>query len=144
MKKIIALILAFACIFIIPVSANAISLDDGIESLREEFVYGIGPMKGEFSIDYRYYSPVKENDDTKYPLVVWLHGLGDGEYEGKQIERSEIAYWASDEFQSRFSSAGGAFIMAARSREELGVCWTKETIEPLRATIDDFIDKTIS
>ncbi len=141
MKKFIALILAFVCIFIVPVSANAVSLDSGIEDLREEFVYGIGPLRNNISIDYRYFSPVKENDDTKYPLVIWLHGLSDGQYEGKQIETSEIAYWASDEFQSRFAPAGGAFIMAARSREELNICWTNETIEPLRAAIDNFIAK---
>ena len=141
MKKIIALLLAIACSFIIPFSAGAVSLNDGLETINAQFQKGEGPVVGDLSIDYRYYSPVKENDTTKYPLVVWLHGLGDGEYEGRPLERSQIGYWASDEFQSRFSSAGGAFIMVARSREELDICWTNETIEPLKCAIDDFIAK---
>ncbi|MBP3330088.1 MAG: alpha/beta hydrolase fold domain-containing protein [Clostridia bacterium] len=142
MKKFIALLLVFACIFVIPVSASAVSLEDGLEAINNSFEKGEGPVAGDFSIDYRYYSPVKdEADAAKYPLVVWLHGLGDGEYEGKPLEKSQIGYWASDEFQSRFSPAGGAFIMVARSREELGVCWTNKTIEPLRSAIDDFISQ---
>ena len=139
MKKIIALLLVFACIFIIPMSAGAVSIEDGLETINSEFQKGEGPIIGKFSIDYRYYSPVKENDNTKYPLVIWLHGITDGEYEGKPLEKSQIGYWASEEMQSRFSPAGGAFIMVARSREELGVCWTNETIEPLRGAINDFV-----
>lgn len=139
MKKIIAIILALACLLAFPVSASATSIDDGLDTLKAEFVKGEGPVVGRFSIDYRYFSPVGKNDTTKYPLVIWLHGLSDGASEGLQIEKSDIAYWASDEFQARFKPAGGAFVLAARSREELGVCWTNETIEPLRAAIDDFI-----
>lgn len=138
MKKIIALFLALACMLIIPVSASAVSINDGLEAIQSEFQKGEGPVVDRFSIDYRYFSPVKENDTQKYPLVIWLHGLSDGAYEGKPLEASQIGFWASDEFQSRFS-AGGAFVMVARSREELGVCWTNETIEPLRSAIDDFI-----
>lgn len=141
MKKFISLILVLACMLIFPVSTNALSVDNGIEALQENFIFGEGPQEDGFSIDYRYFSPVKENDATKYPLVIWLHGLGDGSDDGVQIEKSEIAYWASDEFQSRFKNAGGAFVLAARSREELGHTWTNEMIEPLRAAIDDFISK---
>lgn len=139
MKKIIAFILALSFILVLPVSANALSLDDGIDALKEEFIFGEGPEENGFSIDYRYFSPVEKNDKTKYPLVIWLHGLGDGSKDGVQVNKSEIAFWASDEFQSRFSNAGGAFVIAARSREELGHTWTNEMVEPLRAAIDDFI-----
>ena len=138
MKRFMSILLAFTFILIIPISAGAVSIDDGLEAIQAEFQKGEGPVDGRFSVDYRYYSPVKENDTTKYPLVVWLHGLSDGAYEGKPLEASQIGFWASDEFQSRFS-AGGAYVMVARSREELGVCWTNETIEPLRSAIDDFI-----
>ncbi len=141
MKKIIALILALTCLLIFPTSTSALSINDGIEELKNEFVFGEGPEEEGFSIDYRYFSPVKEKDKTKYPLVIWLHGLSDGSSEGKQIEKSDIAFWASDEFQSRFKDSGGAFVLAARSREELGHTWTNQMIEPLRAAIDDFIAK---
>ncbi len=140
MKKIIAFILALSFILVLPVSASALSIDDGIDALKEEFVFGEGPKEDGFSIDYRYFSPAEENDRTKYPLVIWLHGLGDGSKDGVQVNKSEIAFWASDEFQSRFKDAGGAFVIAARSREESGHTWTNQMVEPLRAAIDDFIE----
>ena len=141
MKKIISVILALTCIFSLCTSAGAVSFDSGIEALRAEFIAGEGPVEGDYSIDYSYFSPVKENDTTKYPLVIWLHGMGDGSEVGRPVQRSNVAYWASDEFQARFKPAGGAFILAARSREEDGHFWSDDMLEPLRAAIDDFIAK---
>ncbi|MBQ8575905.1 MAG: prolyl oligopeptidase family serine peptidase [Clostridia bacterium] len=138
-KRLVAVILTLMFVMSLPVSVSALSLQDGLDSLKAQFIAGEGPVVDDYSVDYRYFSPVKENDSTKYPLVVWLHGMGDGSEEGKQVEKSEIAYWASDEFQARFTSAGGAFILAARSREENGKFWDNDLIEPLRAAIDEFI-----
>lgn len=138
-KKLAAIILA--CLFLFPLSANALSVNGGVEPLKTLFEQGEGPVTNGYSVDYSYYSPVQENDATKYPLVVWLHGMGDGSEPGKPVEKSNIAYWASDEFQARFKETGGAFILAARSREEDGFYWSNEMIEPLRAAIDDFIVK---
>ena len=144
MKKIrsfIAIIVAVITVFTCMVNAYAMPLDRGIEELKKQFVFGEGPKAGDYSVDYRYYSPVKENDNKKYPLVVWLHGMGDGSSEGAQVMKSNIAYWASDEFQSRFAPSEGAFILCARSREEDNIFWGNSMIEPLRAAIDDFIVK---
>ena len=138
-KKLTALFLAMICLLSCSVCAGALSIDGDIEALKAQFEAGEGPVRGKYSVDYRYYSPVKENDSTKYPLVVWLHGMGDGASEGLQVKKSNIAYWSSDEFQTRFTPAGGAFIFAARSREENGIFWSNEMIEPLRAAIDEFI-----
>ncbi len=140
-KKTVALILAVVCVFSCCLSAGALSIEGGIEPIKEQFVFGEGPEVDGWSVDYRYFSPVKANDSTKYPLVVWLHGMGDGKEDGVQVKKSNIAYWASDEFQARFDPAGGAFILAARSREEKGKYWSNELLEPLRAAIDDFIAK---
>ncbi len=142
MKKLIkttALILSL--IMLISVSAGAASISGGIDTLRSEFKAGEGPVAGKYSVDYSYFSPVKKNDTAKYPLVVWLHGMGDGSEKGKPVEKSNIAFWASDEFQSRFKPSGGAFILAARSREENNIFWDNSMLEPLRAAIDDFIAK---
>ncbi len=141
MKRLIAFILALACLASFPLSSNALSLNGGIEPLKAEFKAGEGPVTGDYSVDYRYFSPVKENDTQKYPLVLWLHGMGDGAEEGRQVEKSNIAYWASDEFQARFQPSGGAFIIAARSREEDNIFWSNEMLEPLKAAVDDFIAK---
>ena len=125
-KKAIAFILAVMLIAVYPAGAGALSLEGGIEPIKEQFVFGEGPVAGEYSVDYRYFSPVGKNDTEKYPLVIWLHGMGDGAEEGAQVRKSNIAYWASDEFQSRFEPAGGAFIFAARSKEEDNIFWSHE------------------
>ncbi len=139
-KKLTAIILSVLMIFSafsFCVSAES----ESIEELQKQFRYGVGPERNGYRIDYRYYSPVGKRDNTEYPLVIWLHGMGDGSYEGKQIESSDIARWASDEFQSRFKGSKGAFILAARSVEEADLYWTDNLISPLRAAIDDFIEE---
>lgn len=146
MKKILALILSALMIMSINcvvVSAEeetkALPLSAGLEELQEQFEYGEGPETNGYTIDYRYYSPVKENDETKYPLVIWLHGMSEGTPEGKQIRQNNIAYWTSAEFQARFTGTEGAFIMAPRSLEEKLIFWDDTMIFPLRAAIDSFI-----
>ncbi len=140
-KKLVALILSLSIFLGISVSSNALSVEGGIEPLKNQFVAAEGPAVDGYSVDYSYFSPVEENDAAKYPLVVWLHGMGDGAEPGLQVKKSNIAYWASDEFQARFKPSGGAFILAARSREEDNIFWSNEMIEPLKAAIDDFIAK---
>ncbi|MBQ8783479.1 MAG: prolyl oligopeptidase family serine peptidase [Clostridia bacterium] len=141
MKKLLSLFMAVVILTLSCIGVTAISLNDGLDALKAQFLPGEGPAVNGYSVDYRYFSPVKQSDSTKYPIVIWLHGLGEGGEEGAQIKKNNIAYWASDEFQSRFAPAGGAFIIAARSREEMGITWENCTIEPLRAAIDDFIAK---
>lgn len=139
LSKILAAVLA--AVMLLSVSVSAANLSDSKDSLVEKFVAGEGPTVGNYSVDYRYFSPVKENDTTKYPLVIWLHGMGEGGEEGAQIQKNNIAYWASEEMQARFDPAGGAFILAARSREEKGLFWDNALVEPLKAAIDEFISE---
>ena len=139
MKRFISLLLVFVMILCSGVSALAMGRQEGLESLQTQFTYGEGPEVNGYKLDYRYFSPVKENDSVKYPLVVWLHGMGEGAYEGKQVINNNIAYWTSDEFQARFENAGGAFIIAPRSPEEDRMYWEDSLIEVVRATIDAFI-----
>lgn len=141
MKKCLSFLLALICLFTAASGALAVDLKPEFETLKAQFVAGEGPVAGDYSVDYRYFSPVGENDSTKYPLVIWLHGMGEGGEEGAQIQKNNIAYWASDEFQSRFQPAGGAFILAARSREEDSNTWENSILLALRAAIDDFIAK---
>ncbi len=120
---------------------ETLPLSAGIDALCEQFEKGVGPETDGYTVDYRFFSPVKENDSTKYPLVIWLHGMGDGDYEGLQVTAQEVALWSSAEFQSRFKESGGAFILAPRSIEEQELYWDDCLIYPLRATIDSFIAK---
>ena len=146
MKKVLSLLLALimvfcACTTAFACKAGNTTYDDNLEELQEQFLPGKSPETDGYTIDYRYFSPVKESDNTKYPLVIWLHGMGDGAYEGKQAVASDIAFWTSDDFQSRFKGSEGAFILAPRSLEENNIYWSNDLIYPLRATIDDFIAK---
>ncbi|MBQ4349070.1 MAG: prolyl oligopeptidase family serine peptidase [Clostridia bacterium] len=135
---------AFICTLLIIFSAFSISAlgaepySSGLKVLKTQFKEGEGPETEGISIDYLYFSPAGENDTAKYPLVIWLHGMWDGSYSGRQIKNNGIGYWTSAEFQSRFYG-GGAFIMAPRSPEEKLNYWEDNTVYPLRAAIDSFI-----
>lgn len=119
---------------------EALPTSAGIEALRDEFDGDVAPRAEGFALDYTYYSPVGEEDDTKYPLVIFLHGIGHGDYVGSQLADSDMPYWASSELQSRFTS-GGAFVLLPRCPENMLVFWSTSMIEPLRSVIDDFITK---
>lgn len=136
MKKTISVLLSvlvlFSCIGA-SFSVGAISESKGLDALRAQF------QSGEASLDYVYYSPVKENDSTKYPLVVLVHGNGSGDYPGHQLDNCDIAYWASDEYQARFQNAGGAYLLLPRCQTGYKVAWDDTYISPLKKTIDAFI-----
>ena len=144
MKKLLSIILAVvmlltACTPVLACKVGNTTYDDNLEELQAQFVPGKGPETNGYTIDYSYFSPVEDGDTTKYPLVIWLHGMGDGAYEGKQVTASDIAFWTSEDFQSRFKGSEGAFIFAPRSPEEDNIYWSDDLIFPLRAAIDDFI-----
>lgn len=138
-KKFTAVFLSVLMLFSFCAFSVSAADESDIDALLEKFVFGKGPEVNGYAIDYRYFSPVKEGDGTQYPLVIWLHGMGDGAYDGKQVESSNIALWASEEYQLRFKESEGAFILAARSVEEQGLFWSDDLIHPLRAAIDAFI-----
>lgn len=142
MKKVLSILLSVLIMASCMIPAFAVSISEGTGALNNQFEKGVGPKVNGLEIDYRAFSPVKENDTAKYPLVVWLHGMGNGSSEGVQITASNIGYWTSEEFQARFTN-GGAFIFVPRSNELKGVCWNNNTTEPLKAAIDDFIAKNI-
>lgn len=147
MKKVLAILIA-VCLFVLPLTASssaagrkpALRASAGIQALRDEFDQDVAPKAGGHALDYAYYSPVGRNDDTKYPLVIFLHGIGHADYEGAQLDDSDFPYWASSELQSRFDE-GGAFILLPRAPEHKLIYWGETLIESLRAVIDDVIAK---
>jgi len=142
-KKILSLALSLLMLMgicsLASFAKEPLSLSAGLDELEKQFEPGQGPEAEGYAIDYRYFSPVKENDTAEYPLVVWLHGMGDGADEGRQVSAQQVALWSSAEYQSRFKDTGGAFIIAPRSLEEKELYWDDCLIYPLRAAIDDFI-----
>lgn len=144
MKKIISILLA-ALITALSFSfysfaepKRPLPVSAGIETLRNQFEPAVAPETNGYALDYEYYSPVGKNDTTKYPIVIFLHGIGHGEYEGSQVDDSGMPYWSSAELQARFSD-GGAFIVLPRAPEEKNEFWGESFLEPLRVLIDDFI-----
>ena len=127
-------VLAFAS------SKDALPVSSGIEALRNEFFIDTAPSADGYALDYALYSPAGANDNGKYPLVIFLHGIGHGDYVGSQLDDSDFPYWASSELQSRFTE-GGAFILLPRAPEQKLVYWSKSLVPALRSVIDDVIEK---
>ncbi len=96
-------------------------------------------LQGDVPLDYSYYSPVQENDSTKYPLVVWLHGYSYGGFPGDEILSSSIAGWATQELQDRFDETGGAFVLVPRAPEDHGLYWSEDLTDTVMDLILDFI-----
>lgn len=141
MKKFLCLLLSLVMAFSCCVLASADEAQAQVDMLKTLFTAGQGPRVNGYAIDYVSYSPVKsEADGEKYPLVIWLHGMGEGAEPGAQIEQNNFPLWASEELQSRFKGTGGAYLLAARSVEEEGLYWSNELIIPLKAAIDSFIE----
>ena len=134
----ILLMLTFLTLPSLASTKAALPTSAGIGALRGQFQSGKAPKTDGFALDYEYYSPVGDNDTNKYPLVIFLHGIGHGESVGSQLRDSDMPYWASSELQSRFTD-GGAFILLPRAPENLNMFWGESLIDPLRALIDDFI-----
>lgn len=135
MKKLLVLILSLLMLCA-PLTAGAVSYFDGTTALNAQFVNGT--FNG---YDYVSFSPVKANDSTKYPLLVWLHGMRSGTYARQQLSWYEFSNWASDEYQARFQNAGGCFLLAPRAAKSMNNSWDEEPAADLKALIDDYISK---
>lgn len=138
MKKLIAVMLAVLMLFPMAFSAFAVSLSEGNSALNAQMLDG---KDGSSDIDYVYFSPVKgEDDGTKYPLLVWLHGMRSGQTARAQLQWYEFSNWASDEYQARFANAGGCFLFAPRANNSSNN-WDSTDCAKLKKTIDNFVSR---
>lgn len=115
-------------------SASAETLSIGNDVLDSWFLDGECP--GE--LDYVYYEP-ETQDNTKYPLMIWLHGAKSGDTPRAQLDWYRFSNWASPEYQARFKNAGGAFLLAPRSSKDITHNWYETGCSSLKKTIDYFI-----
>ncbi len=148
-KKIVSVLMAL-CLLIIPLALNAnaadktrkaLPLSAGLAQLRNQFENGVADDAYGYALDYCYYSPAGENDKEKYPVVIYLHGIGHGSYVGSQLADSTMATWASAELQERWTDTGGAYILLPRCPEDEMQYWSKSLVNPLRNLIDCFIEE---
>lgn len=149
MKKAFSVFMAL-CLFLVPMIMNvgaadqtkkALPLSAGLEALRGQFESGVADECDGYALDYCYYSPAGKNDKEKYPVVIYLHGIGHGSYVGSQLDDSTMATWASAELQSRWTDTGGAYIILPRCPENEMQYWNESFIDPLRTLIDCFIEE---
>lgn len=145
-KRILSAVLCLALIFMLcflPFTAFGVSIKSGTDDLRKHFKRGEGPGVGNLSIDYSYYSPMRSGSDrTTYPLVVILAGQGEHKNKGDELKMNEFCTWSADEYQKRFATSGGAYIMLARAREEKNLSWNASSlVEPLAAAVKDFAER---
>lgn len=135
-KRVVSLLLCIILLlgmFCMP--ASALSKSAGLKALQGLFTDGNG-----FNFDYVLYSPVKsENDKTKYPLIVFLHGQFSSIYSRQQLTSYNIAYWACDEYQSRIRGTGGAFLYLPRD-PNVDIAWSGECSK-LKRDLDLFISQ---
>lgn len=143
-KKFLCVLMA-VCLMATPLVLNtyakdrtkqALPLSAGLTALRNQFETGYAD-----ELDYCYYSPAGENDKEKYPVVIYLHGIGHGSSVGSQLADSSMATWASAELQERWTDTGGAYILLPRCPEDEMEYWNSSLIEPLRNLIDCFIEE---
>ncbi len=119
-------------------SAYAVSLSAGPDAAYEYF------EDGEGALDYVYFSPVKgEDDTTRYPLILWLHGNASGDYPRHQLYNTDIYKFSTDELQARFKDAGGAFLLLPRDpTKSITLAWDF-AVEDAKSVLDDFIEANI-
>ncbi len=137
MKKIISVIL----VMLVLMSCMATSFISSAELVSHDYTvlntwFLDGECPGE--LDYVYYAP-ETKGNTKYPLMIWLHGAKSGDKPRAQLDWYRFSNWASPEYQSRFENAGGAFLLAPRSSKDITHNWYETGCSSLKATIDYFI-----
>ena len=137
MKKIISLLLSVLMLTLCfaPLTASAaVSLYQGKDALYSQWSSGSG-----HGIEYKSFTP-ELKADTKYPLVILLHGKYSGSSNGEQVKNTDFYKWSSAEYQSRFKESGGAYILMPRCPGGDGSSWSVEGHHAdLKALIDDFI-----
>ena len=137
MKKLISIIMAtlmLVCSVAVSFGASAETLSISNDVLDSWFLDGKCPDE----LDYVYYAPETEGN-TKYPLMIWLHGAKSGDSPRAQLEWYRFSNWASPEYQARFKNAGGAFLLAPRSSKDPTHNWYDTGCGSLKRTIDYFV-----
>ena len=81
----------------------------------DKFTYGVGTGKeARLSFPYASYEPESLNDGSKHPLIIWLHGMGEGgNSPSLPIMGNKATQFADESIQKHF---GGAYVLAPQAR----------------------------
>ena len=103
----------------------------GYDNLLDDFTV----TKASTGKTYAYYSPVvSENDTTKYPVVVYLHGKFHG-WTNKSFLKSGLTYWSCTEIQNKFNAGGAHLIMPRLPEFEI------TNISKLQTLIEEYVEQ---
>ncbi len=95
-------------------------------------------------MSYYYYVPENADDGTLHPMVLWLHGLGEGGYEGVESTTSGLranraaVCFAQEDAQQIF---GGAFVLAPQAPTS----WIEDLFtEDYEQTLLNIVDQMVN
>ncbi len=136
MKKLTAIFLTVCMLMLtLCMTSGAISLNASRDELDAQFLDGEAN-----GMDYVYFSPVKNADNTKYPILIWLHGNVSGSEPRRQIKYRGYSNWLTEEYQARFKDCGGCFLLFPRANS-VNNSWDGVTNANLKKTLDEFVSK---
>ncbi len=86
-----------------------------IRPQADKFTYGVGTgEEARLSFPYASYEPESLNDGSKHPLIIWLHGMGEGgNSPSLPIMGNKATQFADASIQKHF---GGAYVLAPQAR----------------------------
>lgn len=135
-----------------PVRTDAGILEDMVfdENDGNQVIYGDLLQEGTFAhpdtpLSYVYYEP-QTSGSSIYPLIIWLHGAGEGGHEPAiAATGNKVVNLISPEIQDYF---GGAFLLAPQSPTywmddgsgEISLSGNSVYVDALDALITDFVD----
>lgn len=100
--------------------------------------------KSSNGINYRFYEPEKiRNEDKKYPLIIWLHGNGEGGYKDYQNNVSQVyanrgvVTFVDNKIQDKFD---GAYVLAPQVEDTWYNNYTKNYILLYKEMIDEIVE----
>lgn len=135
-----------------PIRTDAGILRDMVfdENDGNQVIYGDLLQEGTFAhpdtpLSYVYYEP-QTSGNSVYPLIIWLHGAGEGGHEPAiAATGNKVVNLISPEIQDYF---GGAFLLAPQSptywmddgNGEISLSGNSVYVDALDALITDFVD----
>ena len=152
MKKFLTILMAVICVFSLCAVGFAASAAEADESARSSasappVSVGYDGLLNHWTVTaadngkkYAFYSPVIDaNDTTKYPVVIYIHGLFHG-WTDKSFVKNGLVYWCGREMQDKFRE-GGAHLIAPKIPE---LTITSAYDDEVMGIIKDYVSQNIN
>ncbi|MBI9010924.1 MAG: prolyl oligopeptidase family serine peptidase [Clostridiales bacterium] len=126
---------------------------EDIKYLTDEFTHNESFASNDVTLGYAYYAPIKEEETDDVPLIIWLHGAGEGGEDTRiTVMGNEVVNLITEETQDYFGNSG-AYVLAPQAptmwmdydgtniynSEVVDSMGTSYYTEALMGLIDDFV-----